>query len=235
MKRTMDHKNEDTLYFIKNRIIVLMILCFSLSATAQKLTGKWIVYNGAEVYSTCHVYEFEKRKLNIYNFDQFYTTTKTKINYRKGAFTRDMEHAGRIEDLVIKFKINGDVLFFTEESVNDYVFENHPILQLMKLVPTQMHADLSEVEGHSFLIKNDATEKTIIDLKKSSCETRTDPNNLACNFTKIEKIDDTYFLVLFYNRSKREEALVIKEIHKDKIVVYVPTSDKAKTITLQKV
>jgi len=232
----MDHKNGDTLYFIKNSIIVLMILCFSQSGTAQKLTGKWIVYNGAEVYSTCHVYEFQKRKLNIYKFDQFYTTTKTKINYEKSTFTQDMEHEKGLVDMFTRFKINEDVLLFTEVFIDDHhLLKNRPKIQLMKLVPTQMHAELSDVEGHSFLIKNDATEKTIIDLKKSPCETRTDLNNLACNFTKIEKIDDTYFLVLFYNRSKREEALVIKEIHKDEIVVYIPTVDKAKTMTLQKI
>ena len=178
-------------------LLVVVVFITGNQLQGQELEGKWIISgnNGFEGFPGIHLMEIDEDSLTHYNFDEYFT--KTSMTVEDAIF--------RIDTLAFAtFNFKGpDRLTISSERLEEPV-------DYIRLRPTKTGLGEEEIRQTKYnLIRGGETFE--IDFKNH-------PDSKIMH-SYLEKIDDTYFLVI-YRYGNKVTAVPIQEVTQDSLILY---------------
>ncbi|WP_189605771.1 hypothetical protein [Salinimicrobium marinum] len=178
-------------------LIVIIILNISIQVQGQELEGKWIISGNSsfEGFPGIHLMEIDEDSLSHYNFNEYFS--KTSLTVEGNKFKVDT-----LTFATFNFK-SADRLTISSKRLEKPV-------DYIRLTPSSTSLTKEEIRKTEYNL-NRGGETFVIDFKKH-------PESKIVH-SYLEKIDDTYFLVI-YRYGKKVTAVPIQEVTEDGLSLY---------------
>lgn len=203
------------------KFIYLLFFLFIINYLhSQNLEGKWSLINDDHTYVSpqCLVIEFKKKELLHFSFDSLFHKTNIKINTNRHYFTeRILNHTSKS-----KYSIRDNIkLTITEKSSSGKLVKNY----YARLLPTIVNFPIEKIiikQYEHFYTTSFKRPDNKIKLKGIICSdfVRQIYGENSCRRYRIEKLDNTYFIVYYSSKDYRQWMVPIKEINQDHLIVY---------------
>ncbi|TYP73458.1 hypothetical protein [Aquimarina intermedia] len=205
-------------------LFVFFVVQFMVS---QDLTGKWAMIIDDYTFTSieCPVIEITHDKLMTYSFDTLLGETKLEIdlknklfihndgvNYTDYHFTHDKSNF-----LLTTHKLSG-----MDRNGNKSIINN---VNYVKLLPTVLKYPIDSIinkQYEHFYSKSIIRTESRIKFKGVICEEKVIEmvGIEKCPRYRLEKLDETYFIVYYPNKDHKMWMVPVKEVNRDYLLIY---------------
>ncbi|MDY8137511.1 hypothetical protein [Aquimarina sp. 2201CG5-10] len=208
-------------------IIVFLSILSLYCMQGQDVLGKWARIDDDSTYSIPEsvVIEITKKELLIYSFDSLYSKTKLKIDAKNKVFKKGENE----EYSESRYKLKNDI-FLTEYDEVNVVTDKGMIsdtvaYKYVKLLPTIINHPIEKILNKNYEHFYGATflrphNNIRFDDLMCSDQFKLIAGEDSCPKYKLKKLDKTYFIIYYADRTYRKWMVPIKEINEGHLVIY---------------
>ena len=194
-------------------LTIITFYLFVASSSAQDLDGKWLMTKEGDTYIIPEnlILEINSDSLKYFSFDQIQSSIPIKIENNNIIINQKQTD-------IVEF-INEDRIKITSQGkVNDK--DSLIETEYVRLIKTKTKLSPKEIQNLSFNFNwNDEKFKVIFNKELGSPQVKKIMEKDELRKIHLEKIDTTLFVSIFKS-DERETVIPIKEVSRDKMVLY---------------
>lgn len=195
------------------KLTIITFLLIVVSSSAQDLDGKWLMTKEGDTYIIPEnlIIEINSDSLTYFSFEKIQSSIPIKLEGNKIRINQKQT------DLV-EFINNNRIKIKSQGRVNDK--DSLISTEYVRLIKTKTRLSQSEIESLSFKFNwNDEEFKVVFNKELGNPQMMKIMGKDELTKIRLEKIDSTFFVSIFES-GERETVIPIKEVSRDKMVLY---------------
>ena len=203
---------------IKLNIFIFTALLLNITEIqCQEILGKWSMVVSEDTYSipSCLVYEYTIDTLSIYSYDRLFADIPIEYNEDQDLFKEN-----RIKSVEYNL-IDYNTLELKRTQNNEVKRDT-----FVRLIPTKINYPVNMIinkKYKNFYSLSFTNPYEILYFNKVYCSDKYiayKHSDLSCPRFKLEKLDNTWFIVYYTDSEQKKWMIPIKEINENHLIVY---------------